>query len=52
MENTFRVEYFSHDDADFTVVIYFNTAEQMDAIVELVSLCPVTNLQISDDVDI
>jgi hypothetical protein len=51
MENTFRVEYFSHEHTDFKVGIYFNTSEQMDAIVELISLCPVANLQINDDVD-
>lgn len=48
LENSFRVEMFSNDGADFQVAIYFDSTEQMDAIVELISLCPVTNIKIND----
>lgn len=48
MENSFRVEMFSNCGPDFQVAIYFDGTEQMNAIVELISLCPVNNLKIND----
>lgn len=48
LENSFRVEMFSNYGTDFQVAIYLDSAEQMGAVVDLISLCPVTNLKIND----
>ncbi len=51
IEEAFLVEFWNHDDVSFSVMIYSSSAEHEKEILELLSLCDITNLRYGEDAD-
>lgn len=48
-EEAFRVEFWNHKDTKFSVMIYSSDPDHEEALVKMLSACPITNLHYGED---
>ncbi len=51
VDEAFRVEFWSHENTEFSVMVNSSDPDHEEAIIELLSACPITNLHYGEDAD-
>lgn len=51
VDEAFRVEFWSNNDAEFSVMVNSSDPDHEEALVELLSACPISNLHYGEDAD-
>lgn len=51
VDEAFRVEFWNHENTEFSVMVVSSDPDHEEALMELLSACPITNLHYGEDAD-
>lgn len=51
VDDAFRVEFWNHDNTEFSVMVNSSDPDHEEALMALLSACPITNLHYGEDAD-